>query len=223
MLVVAGVALVCTAIAELPGGVYRLIPLIPVIGPLIGAGWAGRRYQPGSLDPISGALVGGAVQAMLMAMVLSVVLPNSPEFLFLPLLAVQFVYGFVVGLIATYALLALSSSEPPSSRTITGRRRGTGLRDLEPARAVDELEAWSELCHEGPQVETLVSTSEATAVEARSPEHADDGAGPDKQDQQPDSIVQVRSPASHFPPGEARSPSEPSTSLKTVYAFTGRS
>jgi hypothetical protein len=84
MLVVAGVALVCNAIAELPGGVYRLIPLIPVIGPLIGAGWAGRRYQPGSLDPISCALVGGAVQAMLMAMVLSVVLPNSPEFLFLP-------------------------------------------------------------------------------------------------------------------------------------------
>jgi hypothetical protein len=182
MLVVAGVALVCTAVAELPGGVYLLIPLVPAIGPSIGAGWAGRRYQPGRVDPISGALLGGIVEATLMAMVLSVVLPHPPEFLFLPLLAVHLVYGFVVGCIVTYAFLGFSSSEPWSSWIATGgKRRGTGLRDLEPARAVDELEAWSELWHEGPQVETLVSTSESTAVEARSSEHADAEAGPDKQ------------------------------------------
>jgi hypothetical protein len=37
MLVVAGVALVCTAIVELPGREYLLILLVPTIGPLIGA------------------------------------------------------------------------------------------------------------------------------------------------------------------------------------------
>ena len=134
MFVVGGVALVCAAVVELPGGVYLLIPLVPVIGPFVGAGWTVRRYQTGRLDPISGALLGGIVQATLISMVLSVVLPHPPAYLFLPLVAVHLTYGLVVGLIVTYGFLAFSSRDPLSSRILPGgKRRGTDLRDLEPA------------------------------------------------------------------------------------------
>jgi hypothetical protein len=151
MVVVAGAALVCGTIAELPASAFLLVLLVPAIGPLIGAGWAGRRYQPGSLDPISGGLVGGTAQATLMAMVLSVVSTFQPPFLAIPLLAVEFFYGLIVGSIITYGLLIVAS-EPSSPRTIPGGKRvGTSLREREPARAVDEMEAWSELFHEaGP-------------------------------------------------------------------------
>jgi hypothetical protein len=148
MLAVAGVALVCTAIVELPGREYLLILLVPAIGPLIGADWAGRRNEPDSLDPISGGLVGGTVQAILMAMALSAFSPLQPPFVVLPLLAIELVYGLLVGSIVTYGLLTFSS-EPASSRSIRREKRvGTRLQDPEPARAVDELEAWSALFHE---------------------------------------------------------------------------
>jgi hypothetical protein len=183
MLVVAGVALVCAAVVELPGGPFLVVLLVPIIGPLIGAGWAGRRYQPGRLDPISGGVVGGILESMLASMVLSVVLKHPPEFLLIPLLAVGLFYGFVVGLIYTYGLLARSASAPPFATFGAVRKRvGTGLRDLQRARPVDEMALLSELFDEAPHLESLSATSESTAVEVPLRGRAQGGAGPDQQD-----------------------------------------
>ena len=119
MLVVAGVALVSRVLVELPESAYFLILLLPAVGPLIGASWAGRRYQPGRIDPISAGLAGGFFQATLILVIATFVTasqvfasPTTVWFIldlgpvFLALLAVHGVYGLISGLLVSWCLLA---------------------------------------------------------------------------------------------------------------------
>ena len=124
MLVVVGVALVSAVLVELPEIAYFLILLIPAVGPLIGASWVVRRYQPGGFDPISGGLAGGFLQATLIVLIATFVFAcqvftgtvTASWFLdwcllvlgpvFLALLALHGVYGLMSGLLVSWCLLA---------------------------------------------------------------------------------------------------------------------
>src|SRR5262249_51819873 len=141
MLVAAGVALVCTAIVQFPGAEYLLLILLPLVGPLIGARWAGRRYEAGRLDPMSGGMVGGIVQAVLVSPMLSVVLRAHLALVALPLMALGLVYGFLVGLIVAYGLCVSAPRDPaPGPHRPGTNRAGTALHDLQPTCPADELE-----------------------------------------------------------------------------------
>ena len=122
MLVVLGVALVCALLAELPEVLLRLgMIALNCMGPAIGAVWAGVRYRPGRLDPISGGMMGGAVQTgmLLAAGIFSALKSHGDIVPYLPelgmtalfLLAFHVVIGGVVGGFISRYVLALK--HPP--------------------------------------------------------------------------------------------------------------
>src|SRR3954451_11095488 len=128
MVVVVMAALVCALCVELPWVALSLgFLFLLFLGPMIGASWAARRYRSGRLDPVTGGMAGGAVQAVL---VVGVQLAFSflqtgdvrSELRTLPVQGASVLAGFMfLGLIAgTFAcVLQLSKRIPLDKEIVT--------------------------------------------------------------------------------------------------------
>jgi hypothetical protein len=80
MILTAVVAVVCSLIPWLTTELVKVVALVAflLIGPLIGSIWAGRRYNhAGNLDPLTGSVAGGLVQATVLSPLLALMLSSG--------------------------------------------------------------------------------------------------------------------------------------------------